>query len=236
MKELKLKNRVLEYLGKAYPEHNFKMQNLKTLNIGQYANAYVCNYIDEKFSLTIKDFYHCPSFVKYSYGIIMARRELKALKKLSEIEGIAKPCKMLSPFCVCFSFIKGESLASYRKKGKFLPVSYFIELEKLIDNMHNEGILHLDLRNLGNILVGDDYKPYIIDFQSYVNRKFIPKFLSKLCMQGDKSGALKAWKFICSEPLNKERLAYINEANKIRKIWIFRGYPIKRLIVRLKTA
>ena len=45
--------------------------------------------------------------------------------------------------------------------------------------MHSKNIVHLDLRNLGNILVGKDEYPYIIDFQSAISTKYLGSWLSK---------------------------------------------------------
>ena len=45
--------------------------------------------------------------------------------------------------------------------------------------MHEKEIVHLDLRNLGNIIMGENGYPYIIDFQSCISTKYVPKKLKK---------------------------------------------------------
>ena len=115
-----------------------------------------------------------------------------------------------------------------------LPKEFFIELEKRTREMQNKNLVHLDLRNLGNIIEGDDGNPYIIDFQSSLGTKYLPKKLKKILEDSDISGVYKSWKLVCSENLDPEKEKFLEDFNKIRKIWVFKGYPIQKAIRKIK--
>ena len=84
--------------------------------------------------------------------------------------------------------------------------------------------------------MGEDGLPYIIDFQSYISVKHLPKKLKNILKGVDITGVYKCWKRKCSDPLDQEREKYFEDFNKIRKVWIFRGYPLKRLKESIKKS
>ena len=53
-----------------------------------------------------------------------------------------------------------------RSVARELPVAFFERLSRAIDEMHAHGVVHLDLRHQGNVLVGDDGAPALVDFGS----------------------------------------------------------------------
>ena len=91
---------------------------------------------------------------------------------------IAKNPKKLSECTLAFGFIEGKALKFFPKSS--IEKDFFLKLEKNVKAMHSKNIVHLDLRNLGNILVGKDGHPYIIDFQSAISTKYLGSWLSKI--------------------------------------------------------
>ena len=229
----KSNNYIINILNKKLNSKDIDIKNLTILNKGKFGNAFVYRYKDTNLDYTIKDFYHCPFFIRVIFGRIMARIEYKTLKKLHNISGIASEVSMLSPFTVAFTFINGKSLNFYDNKTYSVPVEFFLKLEKLVAEMHKRDIIHLDLRNLGNILLGEDKNPYIIDFQSSITSKRLPKKIRKTLENSDISGIYKAWSKVCFEPLPLEKQQFLDSFNSLRKFWIFKGYPISKAIKKL---
>lgn len=58
-------------------------------------------------------------------------------------------------------FVPGVHL----NKGTVVKDDFFPELEKLLRTMHHRGLAYLDTNKPDNIIVGDDGKCYLIDFQ-----------------------------------------------------------------------
>jgi RIO-like serine/threonine protein kinase len=232
---IKSNNYIIKLLKNKLNNKDIDAKNIKLLNKGRFANAYVFRYSDNTNDLTIKDFYHCPWPLRITFGRIMAKMEYNTIKRLEDIPGITPEAYLLGKYTVSFSYIKGEPLKEIQKKGILLPKIFFIKMEKMVRKMHRRNLVHLDLRNLGNVICGDDGNPYIIDFQSSLGTKYIPKKMRKILEDSDISGVYKCWKSTCKEELDPEKENILENFNNIRKIWIFRGYQIHRLLKLIRN-
>ncbi len=230
---VKIENKITQMLIKHYPSCEIKKEFLVLLNEGQFANASVFRYNDGKsLDLTIKDFSGSPWFIRATFGRIFVNIEGHSMMKLEGNPSISKNVKFISPCTVAFDFIKGDALKKFGKDE--IPKEFFIELEKNVIEMHKRNIVHLDLRNLGNIIMGKDNYPYIIDFQSCISTKHLPKKLRDILRKVDISGVYKCWKSRCAEPLDEERQAFLDNFKEVRKFWVLRGYPLQRLMKKIK--
>ncbi len=227
-----IKRDIIKFLTLTYSKYDIKKGNLTLLNRGKFANATVFRYKDSNLDLTIKDFSGSPWLIRKTFGKLFINLEYNNLVKLSNNPSIAKNPKKLSECTLSFGFIEGKALKFFPKSS--IEKDFFLKLEKNVKAMHNKNIVHLDLRNLGNILVGDDGYPYIIDFQSAISTKYLGKYLAETLKTSDLTGVYKCWNNRCTEPLDKRRANILEEFNKIRKVWIFKGYPISRAIKRIK--
>lgn len=232
----KIKENILQMLAENYGYEDIRenSQNLILLSEGQFANATVFRYVDEEknLDLTIKDFSGSPWLIRKTFGKIFINIEGHTMLKLQNNFSVAKNVKFISPYTLAFNFIHGNALKQF-EEGK-ISKKFFIELEKNVMEMHKKDVVHLDLRNLGNIIMGKDNYPYIIDFQSCISTKHLPKKLKEILRNVDISGVYKCWKSRCAEPLDEEREAFLEEFKKVRKLWVLRGYPLQRFIRHTK--
>lgn len=229
----KIENQIIKMLKKHYSSYEIKKECLVLLNEGQFANASVFRYHDGKeLDLTIKDFSGSPWFIRTTFGRIFVNIEGHSMMKLEGNPSVSKNVKFISPYTIAFNFIKGNPLKKFKKEE--IPKEFFIELEKNVLEMHKRNIVHLDLRNLGNIIMGHDNYPYIIDFQSCISTKHLPEKLKTTLRNVDISGVYKCWKSRCAEPLDEERQAFLDNFKKVRKFWVLRGYPLQRLVKKIK--
>src|SRR5437763_754353 len=74
-----------------------------------------------------------------------------------------------------------------------LPVGAFTALEELLDHVHRRGMAYVDLHKRENILVGEDGRLYLLDFQiSFCMRAWWPanalpvRILLKILQQSDR--------------------------------------------------
>ncbi len=224
---------ILKNLSARFPDRHFDASRLTLVNKGLFANAIVFRYKDDALNLTIKDFTHCPLPVRVTLGRFFANREYTSLMRLNGLPGMVSNVIRLSPLAVAYDFIEGDSLTHLESIGKKFPPAFFSEMEKRIAGMHARGLVHLDLRNMGNVLAGNDGMPHFIDFQSAISLKFVPPFLRKLLKDTDNSAVCKAWKRLCSEPLPEEKRRFLEAFNGKRRFWILKGYPGKHLARKL---
>lgn len=230
-------NNVLISLQQQFPGLRFHPENLSVLrDTGHCANAVVLRYKDSNIDLVIKDFARCNWLLRKTFARFIIAHEAGALNRLAGISGIAPHCYRLGESMLAYPFIEGTPLNRIKRSDQRLPRQFFTDFETLVSRIHQQGVVHLDLRNLGNVLVGPDGKPQCIDFQSAIGFRSFPAGLRRFMQGSDISGIYKAWKILCEEPLPAEKEAFLDEYNQLRKRWIFRGYPVARLKKRLKRA
>jgi len=79
-----------------------------------------------------------------------------------------------------YEYIEGQTLDQAEK----LPEDFFDRVLDLLKQVHGRGVVYLDMNKRGNILLGDDGRPYLIDFQIsfYIDRHLLvlPRFSAYL--------------------------------------------------------
>lgn len=95
-------------------------------------------------------------------GPILNWRECKALKKLAHVRCV--PDLLGQPSCRSFlmSYHESEQITRLEKHTPDWPI-FFEKLADAIEQMHNAGVAHNDLRNPTNTLVTPDGDPILVD-------------------------------------------------------------------------
>ncbi|RRK00035.1 hypothetical protein Ga0100230_018715 [Opitutaceae bacterium TAV3] len=220
---------ILDLLAAYFDGRTFAPSALVALKRGRFGNAVVYRYRDSAAAVDwiIKDFHHSPWWMRLTFARFFIKQEYRALSHLQGLPGIASEVHRLSPLTVIYPYVQGTSLAGLPKNS--VPKTFFLEMETIVEAMHARGMVHLDLRNLGNILCSDDGHPHLIDFQSAFRLpRWTPKWLRRVLCNADRSGIYKSWARRGTEPLDPEREAFLRRANRIRKLWILRGYPLSK--------
>lgn len=100
-------------------------------------------------------------------GQRLAGREARALRRLADLPGIPRPLGPISaegvplPYAVGHDFVPGHPLGKDERVGD----NFFPELLRLLAEVHRRELAYVDLHKRENILVGDDGRPYLVDFQ-----------------------------------------------------------------------
>ena len=93
---------------------------------------------------------------------VLLRREGRALRALAGVPGVARVLEEESGGdALLRSFLPGTPLCLARE----LPRDFFERLEELVRALHERGVCHNDLHKEGNVLVGEDGYPGLVDFQ-----------------------------------------------------------------------
>lgn len=192
------------------------------LRDGRWANARVERVSIASAEWTVKDFSSRSWWVRNTLGRLLLRRELRALQRLQGISGTPGDAFRLDAHAIAARFVPGRSLAKIDRA--LITPSYLEHLEGLLEAVHARGVVHLDTRGAGNLLMLPDGTPGIIDFQASVSTTWMPSRLRRLLEGLDMAGVYKKWAAWQPQAMDGERRARFERSNRWRKLWLPRGY------------
>ncbi|BES70310.1 hypothetical protein RE428_13280 [Marinobacter nanhaiticus D15-8W] len=147
---------------------------------------------------------------KYLWGRWLLAREYRALKLLMNLPGVPREPFMLDRDALCYRYIGGTTLRERRERNDKLDAGFFLRLEGTLRQIHDRGVVHMDLGNTRNILVADETgEPGVIDFGSCVFTQFVPKQLTHRLQRMDYSRLYKSWARLAPESLDDDRTRYL---------------------------
>ena len=178
-----------------FTREDMKSAPQKLLRDGRTANAVVTKIEAAGRTWTVKDFSSRPWFVRWFIAPVLLSRELAFLNRLEGVDGIADSAFRIDRYAIAVQFMPGESIGK-RVKERITP-DFLEKLEALVDAMHARGVVHLDLRGLGNVMIRPDDTPGIIDFQSSLFTGVLGRFLktstSRAYSRSGRSTSPKRW-------------------------------------------
>ena len=187
--------------------------------------------------IVVKDFKHSDFLFRVIVGPILIRREFGALRNLIGVNGIPQLIGKLDRYAVALEHVPGKSL-EHIKPG-VLGQDFYSNLRKVIDNMHKRGVAHCDLRSRGNVMLGDDRMPYVIDFAACVYRgRGINPFFKWLFNQfviADKNAILRIKQRLSSELLTDDEKLTLAEPLPFERPARFIGENVRNLTRKLLT-
>ena len=143
--------------------------------------------------IVVKDFKNSDTLFKLIVGPILIRREYGALRKLIDVQGIPQLVGKIDRYAVAIEHIPATSLDNHIDEA--LTDQFYDSLRMVVDKMHERGVAHCDLRSRGNVMLGDDGKPYVVDFAAcvYLGRGINPltRALYKQFVLADNNAVLR---------------------------------------------
>ena len=94
-------------------------------------------------------------------GRWLCRREMHFYEKLADLPNVPKVLGTVGPTGFVHEYVPGRPL----EKDRPVPERFFDDLLELLAELHRRGIAYVDTNKPQNILVGDDGRPHLIDFQ-----------------------------------------------------------------------
>jgi tRNA A-37 threonylcarbamoyl transferase component Bud32 len=192
------------------------------LRDGRFANARVERLRIAGTDWIFKDFSSRGFIVRHTIGRFLLGRELRALRRLQGISGIPCDAFRVDAFAIAARFVPGRALA--RVEAAQVSTEYLVALEALLRQVHARGLVHLDTRGGGNLLMMPDGAPGIIDFQAALSTRRMPAALRRGLEAVDLSGVYKKWLQWQPETMGEARLASFERLNRWRRWWLLRGY------------
>jgi serine/threonine protein kinase len=171
-------------------------------------------------NLMVKDVRRKNFINRWTLGLWLIHKEWKIYSRLSGIEGIPKVLDRIDRFAFAMEFVPGMPI----HRGEVLPPSFFSQLERLLREVHSRGVVHLDLRHKGNILISERGEPFLIDFNSsfsFKEKGLFRRFLFPILRWVDYGGLLKLKQRVSPSLMTHEELSFLKRFNLLRKLWVF---------------
>lgn len=166
-------------------------------------------------------------------GRLVRRREVGNLERLKHIGNVPHLLARYGKSGYIYGFIEGRSLDEH----PVIPEHFFEKLERLVREVHKTGMAYMDMNKRGNILVGSDGDPYLIDFQIslYLGSGRLLHKLREYLQAEDMYHILKHKRRLCPEQLRPgemERSRKVSAANRMYRA-TFKPYrSLRRFLLR----
>lgn len=171
-------------------------------------------------SLMVKDVRKRNFFLRWTLGLWLIQKEWKIYSRLAGMKGVPQPIGRIDRFAFAMEFIPGRPLS----RREALPPSFFSDLEQALKDLHARGVVHLDLRHKGNILVSEKGELFLIDFNSsmaFKKKGILRRYLFPLLQWVDYGGLLKLKKRISPSLMTPQEDSFLKWFDRLRKLWIF---------------
>ena len=209
-------------MSRAFDRAALATADRKLLRDGRFANARVERVRIGGVDWIFKDFSSRAFLVRHTVGRFLLGRELRALRQLDGLPGIPSQAFRIDALAMAARFVPGRPLSDMPKGP--VATEYLLALEALLRQVHARGLVHLDTRGGGNLLMGPDGAPGIIDFQAALSTRRMPQALRRWFEDMDLSGIYKKWQRWQPGTLGVQRLACLERLNRWRRWWLLRGY------------
>jgi hypothetical protein len=157
-------------------------------------------------------------------GRLLANHEIAALDRLRGLEGVPQVLQRWGPTGFVREYIDGHPLG----RNEWVSDDFHPRLRALVDTMHQRDMAYVDLNKASNVVVGDDGRPYLIDFQiawilprRYGGDLWPARLLRRWFQQGDRYHLTKLQRRSRPDQLTTEQL----EAS-YRKPWHVRAFCV----------
>lgn len=94
-------------------------------------------------------------------GRLHARHEQRVLQELEDLDVVPRFLGAYGKHGFAHEYVEGHDL----RKGEHVPDDFFDRLRSGLAEIHRRGMAYVDLEKCENVLVGDDGRPYLFDFQ-----------------------------------------------------------------------
>lgn len=163
----------------------------KHLTQGRFAKAdvFIARFRDQRF--IVKDFGKRGFWERNLIGRIVVGREACAYGALAGIEGLPERFKRLTPFALAIEYLEGRDLGGVERHE--IGPGVIRQLERIIDELHERGWVHLDLQRRSNILLVND-RVFVIDLASAFHPGGVPvigRWLVRLLGFADRLSLIK---------------------------------------------
>jgi serine/threonine protein kinase len=187
--------------------------------------------------IVVKDFWRSDLPFRLIVGPILIRREYGALRKLAGVSGVPRLVARIDRYALAVEHVPGVSLD--RTLPNALTDEFYAELRRVVDGIHSRGVAHCDLRSRGNVMLGEDGRPCVVDFAAcvFLGRGLNPffKWLFGQFVLADRNAVLRIKQRLSPQLLSDQEKTDLATPLPYERPARFVGESIRRLTRRLLT-
>ena len=169
----------------------------------------------------LKDHAGCDPLFSLLLGPILARRECKALKCLSSVDGVPLLIGRNGSRALLMEWFSASPFKTLQRDTEFWKL-FFISLEQRLFEIHKAGVAHCDLRSLNNVLVNSNGEACIVDFVAcfFEGQRWnlLSRAVFRRFCRADEDAVLKLKQQVAPELLSDEQWSRIGHVG-----WFARG-------------
>lgn len=181
----------------------------------------LCVIEDNGVRAVVKDFSPNRTLYRNIIGRLLVWRESKAYMRLRGLKGVPAFYRSVDGLALILEEIPGRTIEGMENENK-LSEEFFEELRNLVERIHERGLAHCDLKRAPNILLGDDGKPYIVDWTASIFKtqsKFFPlNLLYKRFLLDDFNAITKMQLRHCPESITPEEKRRYDHRTKTERL------------------
>jgi hypothetical protein len=98
---------------------------------------------------------------------LLARHEAALYRRLEGIRGVPRLVAIPGPESFLREWVEGETVRDTPR----IPDGFFADLERLVGEVHARGVAYVDFAKEENVLVGEDGRAWLVDFQISLARE-----------------------------------------------------------------
>jgi len=186
----------------------------KYLTKGRFAKAdiFIAGYRGQRF--IVKDFGKRGFWERHLIGRVVIGRESRAYEVLAGVEGLPARFKRLSPYALAIEYLEGRDLGGVERHE--IGPGVIRQFERIINELHERGWVHLDLQRRSNILLVNG-TVFVVDLASAFHPGGVPllgRFLVRLAGFADRLSLIKMKTIFAPELLTSDDRRLIKIRNR----------------------
>ena len=141
----------------------------------------------------LKDYTYSDTWFRRLIAPLLVLREVRALKQLNGITGVPQLYFVYNRYAFLVESVNG--VAASQVQINTLDNEFFERMKKVLDNIHEKGVTHCDLRSAGNTLITPDHQPWLVDFVASIHQSsrwnFVGRWIFDQFVEADYGAVLK---------------------------------------------
>jgi hypothetical protein len=171
--------------------------------------------------ILVKD-YAAKNGIWRRLGSVGTWLEARALRALADVEGVPRFLGRPDRYSVAMSLLHGRRArkADPELRGN---EAFVRDLERLVGQIHARGVVHLDLKHRSNLLVSEQGKPMILDFESalcFNPDGAVGRLLVRVLGSFDRLAVLNWTHRLCPQAFSASRMRTAARMHRLRKLWL----------------